>query len=396
MIVARFPRLPTAVLGVLLLGSLGMPSSAQVITEIIDATGDGAGNALSHPSATTVDDSGNAFVAGGGSDNVFKITPGGVITEIIDATGDGAGNLLDSPTDLAVDSAGNVYVTGLASVNAFKITPGGAITEIIDSTGDGLGNTLSFPRAIAVDGTGNVYVGAGFGNPSPDDKVFKISPEGLATEIIDSTGDGAGNLLGNPLGVASDSTGNVYVVGGTTTNVFKITPSGVIEELTDFTEDPAWTVETLYTAAVSESDSVYVTAARSDPVLFRITSGGVVTPVATLAAMGGPCLTVAVDGFENVYAQCGDAIHKINPLGVITELPGAELLEIDLTVAPFSVAVDSQGTVYFAGNNDNAYRITQATVVPALSHLGLAALSLSIVLIAGRKLGSRFGSIKPS
>jgi hypothetical protein len=68
--------------------ALASPSNAQyVITEIIDSTGDGGGNALNEPGAVAVDSSGNVYVAAN-SDNVFKITPGGAITEIIDATGD--------------------------------------------------------------------------------------------------------------------------------------------------------------------------------------------------------------------------------------------------------------------------------------------------------------------
>ena len=38
----------------------------------------------------------------------------------------------------------------------------GTITQIIDGSGDGAGNTLGRPQGIAVDGAGNVYV-AGFG-----------------------------------------------------------------------------------------------------------------------------------------------------------------------------------------------------------------------------------------
>ena len=73
------------------------------------------------PTDIAVDTEGNVYVSGIGSDNAFKITPLGVITEIIDSTGDGAGNPLDAPEGIAVDGLGNVYVTGYTSDNAFKI-----------------------------------------------------------------------------------------------------------------------------------------------------------------------------------------------------------------------------------------------------------------------------------
>lgn len=53
--------------------------------------------------------------------NAFRITPAGVVTEIIDAAGDGFGNLLTSPLSIAVDDSGAVYVVGQVSHNVFKI-----------------------------------------------------------------------------------------------------------------------------------------------------------------------------------------------------------------------------------------------------------------------------------
>ncbi len=41
-----------------------------------------------------------------------KATAQFIVTEIIDATGEGAGNELDHPNGIAVDAAGNVYVSG--------------------------------------------------------------------------------------------------------------------------------------------------------------------------------------------------------------------------------------------------------------------------------------------
>ncbi|GAG34420.1 unnamed protein product, partial [marine sediment metagenome] len=73
------------------------------------------GNALDYPLGIAVDDSGNVYVTGDYSDNAFKITQGEVITEIIDSTGDGMGNTLDYPWGIAVDDSGNAYVTGSVS-----------------------------------------------------------------------------------------------------------------------------------------------------------------------------------------------------------------------------------------------------------------------------------------
>lgn len=56
-----------------------------------------------------------------------------VITEIIDAPGDGAANVLDGPIGIAVDAARNVYVPGSFSANAFKIPPAGVSDEPADA-----------------------------------------------------------------------------------------------------------------------------------------------------------------------------------------------------------------------------------------------------------------------
>jgi hypothetical protein len=68
------------------------------------------------------------------------------------------GNPLEDPSDLGVDSAGNVYVCGIFSDNAFRITPGGVITEIVDDSGDGAGQFLSQAIGLAATPGGVVIV----------------------------------------------------------------------------------------------------------------------------------------------------------------------------------------------------------------------------------------------
>ena len=101
----------------------------------------------------------------------------------------------------------------LHNANASFLTP----VEIIDSAGDGGGNTLGNPIGVATDLSGNVFV-TGFSS----DNAFKITPGGTITEIIDSMGDGGGNTLDGSRAIATDLSGNVFVAGGNSDNAFKI------------------------------------------------------------------------------------------------------------------------------------------------------------------------------
>lgn len=63
---------------------------------------------------------------------------------------------------------------------------GQTITEIIDHTGDGGGQGYMFrrPLGIVAGANGNVYVTSSFGG------LFKITPEGMITQIISNFDDG--------------------------------------------------------------------------------------------------------------------------------------------------------------------------------------------------------------
>ena len=95
----------------------------------------------------------------------------------------------------------------VAMLSSFVVTAQ-TVTEIIDMSGDGTGNTLSWPWGIAADEAGNVFVTGLF-----SDNAFRITPGGTITEIIDATGEGAGNPLYWAHGIAVDAAGNVFVTG---------------------------------------------------------------------------------------------------------------------------------------------------------------------------------------
>jgi len=352
------------------------------VVEIIDSTGDGS-SVLVRPFGIAVDSSFNVFVSGFFSDNVFKITPGGTITEIIDNTGGGI-NTLDSAFIMAVDSSGNVFVTGHFSSNVFKITPGGTITEIIDNTGDG-SSALILPYGIAVDSSDNVFVSGRVSN-----NVFKISTPGACstdgtlctiTEIIDSTGDGS-NGFNEGHSIAVDSSDNVFVNGGTSDNVFKITPGGTITEIIDSSALVRPTG-----IAVDSSGNVFVADEGTDNV-FKISTPG------TCSTGGTPCTIneiidstgdgisafdepegIAVDSSDNVFVigRISDNVFKISTPGTcstggtpctITEIIDSTGDGSNILDRPFEIAIDSSGNVFVPGDiSHNAFKISEVTTI---------------------------------
>lgn len=219
------------------------------------------------PSAIAIGDSGDVYVAGFGSNNVFKITPGGTITEIINSAGDGMGGTLGGAYGLGVDQTENVYVTSYGTHCAFRISPGGVITKIIDQTGDGMGNQLMGPRGVAIDGNGDALIVGFLSN-----NVFRITPGGTTTQIIDSTGDGLGNQLTYPVEVATRPDGAVCVAGLLSNNAFEVDPGGEITEIIDESgAGPGKELSEAYDIAVGPGNEIYVTGKDSDNA-FRITN----------------------------------------------------------------------------------------------------------------------------
>jgi len=344
------------------------------ITEIINASGDGAGNTLDYPQGIAIDSLDNVYVTAFDGDNVFKITPAGIITEIINGTGDGV-NDLNGPDGITVDSLGNVYVTGYYSDNAFKISApvdcstGGTactITEIIDVTGDGLGNDLKRPWNIAVDSNNvNVYVGGEFSH-----NVFKISAPDtcstggtpcIITEIIDGDGDGLGNKLQDISVVAVDSKDNVYVGGWDTHNVFKITPANVITEIINDTGDGSNVLHRVWGIAIDSLDNVYVSAFGSSVIDVSNHSGNVfkISAPDTCSTGGTICtITEIIDSEGIVLNIQNDITKEATAIHTPVALVDPTAILHDRLDHPRAVAIDSLDNVYVSARySDNVFKI---------------------------------------
>ena len=146
--------------------------------------------------------------------SAFQITPTGLITEIINATGDGAGNVLGGVGGIALDAAGNVYVTGLFSDNVFKISPDCNNNTIPDETDIATGasqdcNANSVPDECETDSNGDGAIDDCDNCPSDPNKT---EPGICGCGEVDTDGDGVADCDDNCPAVANadqaDSDGN--------------------------------------------------------------------------------------------------------------------------------------------------------------------------------------------
>ena len=204
----------------------GSPAKSWEVSTLAGSTvgfRDGLGTTaqFNFPSGVALDAGGNVYVADFSNNLIRKITPEGLVSSLAGSTegfrdGSGTSAQFNSPIGVAVDAAGNVYVADSFNNRIRKITPEGLVSTLAGSTvgfrdGAGTSAQFSYPIGVEVDAAGNVYV-ADYGNHL----IRKITPEGLVSTLAGSTvgfrdGSGTSAQFNGPTGVAVDAEGNVYV-----------------------------------------------------------------------------------------------------------------------------------------------------------------------------------------
>jgi mucin-19 len=202
-----------------------------------DATGPAA--SFNYPSGVAADASGNIYVADPGNNLVRKVTPAGTVSTIAGSRIGGAANgtgiqaTFNSPEGVAVDFAGNIYIADDFNNMIRKITPGGIVSTFAGSTtagsADGQGAAAGFnqPVGIAIDAAGNIYI-ADTGNNT----IRIISPQGAVTTLAGSGSQGSANGTGpqasfnRPTGLSVDMAGIVYVADEGNNLIRKIVATG--------------------------------------------------------------------------------------------------------------------------------------------------------------------------
>jgi sugar lactone lactonase YvrE len=182
----------------------------------------------------TIDSLDNLYVCDTRNNVIRKIDVNRNVTTFAGSTqgsadGQGTAAQFYRPQGITIDSSGNLYVADKLNNKIRKITPTGLVTTIAGSgaygLADGQGSAAQFnnPFGIAVDFSNNLYV-ADTGNH----RIRKITPSGLVTTIAGSgqgymDGQGLSAQFNEPVGITTDSLGNLYVCDAANDRIRKIT-----------------------------------------------------------------------------------------------------------------------------------------------------------------------------
>lgn len=271
----------------------------------------------------------------------------------------GPENLNDGATALAMDDYGNMYITGFSNSGVFydyvtiKYYPNGDTAWVrryngpVDST--------DYAHAIAVDTSGNVYVAGGSGGigAGSDLTTIKYSPNGDTLWVRRLNGEGSD---WGARDIAVDNPGNVYVAGASSGKLttIKYYPNGDTAWVRRFTglgnfDDVAYALD------IDDSENVYVTGyswstTSDDYATIKYYPNGDTAWERRFAGqqVGVPNIPfdIAIDNSGNTYVTGTVGTIKYDPNG--TQLWSGNHSWWGARVGT-DMAVDEAGTVYVAG-----------------------------------------------
>ncbi len=224
--------------------------SAQLVTtvagqpEIAGAANGAPFDATFHnPHGIAIDQNGIVYVSDRFNHTIRKIELDGTVSTLAGnagISGDLDGNseiaLFNEPWGLCVGPAGNVYVADTRNNKIRKISPEGVVTTVAGSgnygTSNGIGTAATFgnPTGIKTDAAGNIYVADHLTHI-----IRKIDALGFVTTLAGKpyqTGDadGSGNQasFNRPYGLTLDNDGNILVADEWNHKIRRITPQGLV------------------------------------------------------------------------------------------------------------------------------------------------------------------------
>jgi sugar lactone lactonase YvrE len=287
---------------------------------------DGAGTAarFSGPRQLAIDATGNILVADTDNATIRKISPAGSVTTLAgnpavrgEADGFGAAASFLKPVGVALDALGNSFVLEEERLLIRKISAAGQVTTF--KSNPRVGQVPPTYTSIAIDGVSNLYVTSRIAALAV---LEKVSPAGEASFLSCGT-------TCYPDAVTTDNLNNVYVA--TIGTIKRVAPDGSVVNLAGDasverygSSDGTGAAARFYNplAIASDNKGNLFIADTGNHTIRKVTSAGVVTTIAGRAGMSGtttgalPGLLnsprgIVVDGAGNLYVSTENAIVKI-------------------------------------------------------------------------------------
>jgi sugar lactone lactonase YvrE len=337
-----------------------------------------------NPEGIAIDKNDFVYIADTGNNKVRKITPNGYVTTLAanlsqpSSNTDGSIAHFSEPSGIAIDASGSLFIADTKMHRIRKITSAGEVSSFAGFTiagyVDGIGTVTKFssPSGITTDKNGNIYIA-----DSGNFKIRKIAPNGVVSTYAGTIEGHVDDLSAYakfkyPNDVATDVVGNVYIADSGNNSVRKITSTGVVTTLAGYNQGyvdlPYPEFNSPKGVATDTSGNVYVADTGNNKIR-KINQSGVVTTFAgsatyqsgdidgigTTARFNNPS-GVATDANNNVYvADTGNnKIRKITPTGVVTTIASSSL---GIFNQPSDLAIDIIGNIYVADRNNNVIRI---------------------------------------
>ncbi len=175
----------------------------------IGISGSAAGE-LNGPNSVATNAVGDVYVTDATNNRVNEYSPAGELISVLSGYGTGAGRMIN-PVGLAIDAAGDLYVADYGNDRVDEFASDGTFVKafgagVVDGANsaevcttattcrqgqdDGVGGAIDQPLGIAVDGAGDVWVADHW-----NDRVEEFSPTGAFTQAVgDAVADGANQL----------------------------------------------------------------------------------------------------------------------------------------------------------------------------------------------------------
>jgi hypothetical protein len=332
---------------------------------------------------------------------------------------------LNYPAGIAIDASGNLYICDSYNNRIRKVSTLGIIstfagTDTAGYTGDGGPATsakLRFPTGIAVDATGNIYFAE-----SGNNVIRKVNTSGIistfaGTDTADYSGDGGpatSAKLNQPVGVAIDSIGNIYIADYLNNVVRKVNTSGIIStiagnNIADYSGDGGLATSAElnlpFDITIDETGNIYFTELNNH-IVRKVNTSGIISTIAGTGTAGysgdgGPATSaqlnqptgLAIDNIGNLFIAEGSSqdVRKINTLGIISTFAGNGIIgysgdggpaTLAQFYAPQGIDLDAAGNLYIADCLNSVIREVGACMpeTPAICMVTVDSLSKNNVI----------------